>query len=60
MAQAAAIGYFPDERLTAIVLSNVDSAPVNTMARDDLAGMHNAEGVRKLQPRAGAKRQPWV
>ncbi len=31
---AAAIACFPDERITVIVLSNVDSAPVNTMARD--------------------------
>jgi CubicO group peptidase (beta-lactamase class C family) len=31
---AAAIACFPDKRITAIVLSNVDSAPVNTMARD--------------------------
>ena len=35
---AASFGRFPDDRLTVIVMSNLDSAPVNTIARD-LAAM---------------------
>ena len=31
---AASFGRYPDDRLTVIVLSNIDSAPVNTIARN--------------------------